>query len=280
MTNCFPPQNDDDLISKARWLQLAGLTRLEPTAAELTAADLTVGCQGYLWDVTLAGCKDSRPLITAERDLASVEASLLGAAAKEAVASIVYRGPITGTVIVVDDRLVERLTKLRVHEEREARQQARLDRLCPIGAMQLSDTKFTTKMTQADGTPVVLTLNKAQAAEAQRLAKSWGPSDVDAIIQKACQNASAANVNLSAERAQLSFFERVQQELQLLLQNEIDAGHDDVAKQLNEHVMPMRPGCTMPGFIIETAAEGNPCVISTGSTPDEDAPTGMHHFDS
>lgn len=298
MVDIFSRDDDNDMISQARWLQLAGLDKLEPTAAELTADELIVGCQGYLWEVTLGGPKEQpRALITAERDIASVEAALRGSAVKEAVMSITYRGKIAGTAAIDDDKLVERLTKLRSYEEREAKRNSKLGRLSPLEAMQPSDMKFVTKIVQADGTPITLTLNKAQEAEALRLAKSWDPDHLEhatnAIIQKACQNAAAANVNLTAENACLSFFERVLHEVQVLLQSEIEAGHADVVQRLKKLSASAGPDGSMPGFIIDDSmgrdfpqtAPGLGCVDPRDvkcddRSTDDDTPTGMHHFDS
>ena len=41
MVDIFSRDDDNDMISQARWLQLAGLDKLEPTAAELATDELT-----------------------------------------------------------------------------------------------------------------------------------------------------------------------------------------------------------------------------------------------
>lgn len=234
----------DDLISKARWTELAGVAALELTKDELSQEALRVKASCLLWQVTFSSGKTAH-VLSADGDLASLEqavAAWLGSAAQ--VLSVMRVGPVQGTVMIADDALIDKLCRMEASEETRDRNARRLE--MSQGCCEPSGVKVT--FTTQQGETIEHELTKAQAREHERLKRLYGPSQRDEMWSRACKEAHAAG--LKGVEMYKAIAASVQRQRAFLLEGQ------DIK--------------TTPGYAVK-AGEGSPIVLAcTGTLPNHD----------
>lgn len=234
----------DDLISKARWTELAGVAALKPTPDELAQDMLRVKASCLLWQVTFSSGKTAH-VLSADGDLTSLEQAVAawhGSGVQ--VLSVTRLGPVQGTVTIADDAMIDKLCRMEVSEEIKDRITRQLE--MSQGSDEPSGVKVSFVTQQ--GETIVHELTEAQAREHERLKRLYGPSKRDEMWSQACKEAHAAS--LEGIKMFKAVTACVQRQRASLLAKDADTG---------------------PGYAVEIAAPGNPIVIAHVSTKSTDA---------